>query len=346
MSRNVVAIVSSILFVTLAGLLVLVPVPYVTWRPGSTTDVLSSTAEGPLLEVTGLENFDVSGQLHMTTVSKSRVNTTVSLPEAMIAYFSEDSDSMPRDVIYPPGKSTEQVREEAVAQMDTSRTNATVAALRAAGQQVTDMPMVSAVLLSGPANGKLHAGDLIESIDGRPVTTRDDVGAMVRERAVGDPVVFKVLRERQPHTVSVVTAANGDSQPVVGISVGVGHLYGPDVIYRIDSSIVGPSAGLIFGVAIYDKITEGSLLGDAVVAGTGELDAAGKVLPIGGIRAKVSGAEKAGASIFLLPQENCADLGDMTTDVRLVPVGTLKDAIAALQLIKEGQTTMEVAHCE
>src|SRR5690606_40909922 len=66
------------------------------------------------------------------------------------------------------------------------------------------------------------------------------------------------------------------------------------------------------------------------------LDASGKVEGIGGIRAKIRGAERAGATIFVLPMETCKNIGDFRTDLRLVPVDTLKDAIAALQLIKEG----------
>lgn len=346
MSRNVVAIVSSVLFVVLAGLIVLVPVPIVTWRPGDTVDVLASNGDGPLIQVHGLENYDVPGELHMTTVSRSSVDATVSLPEAMIAHFAADSDAMLRDIIYPPGKSGDQVREEAVADMDNSRTNAIVAALRAAGQPVTEMPMVSSVLLAGPANGKLHAGDLIESIDGEAVSSRDDVSAVIRNRAVGDPVVFKVIRAGSQLTVSVVTTANGESQPIAGIGVGVGYLYAPEVEYRLDPAVVGPSAGLVFALAIYDKITEGELIGEAIVAGTGELDAAGNVLPIGGIRAKIRGAERSGAEIFVLPASNCSDIGDFRTDMRLVPVESLRDAIAALQLIKEGKSQMEVPTCE
>ena len=54
MSRNLVAIVSSALFVLLAAALVLVPVPFVTWRPGQTVDVLGSNADGPLIEISGV----------------------------------------------------------------------------------------------------------------------------------------------------------------------------------------------------------------------------------------------------------------------------------------------------
>ena len=46
-----------------------------------------------------------------------------------------------------------------------------------------------------------------------------------------------------------------------------------------------------------------------------------------------------------MPASNCADLGDLRTDLRLVPVGTLKDAIAVLQLVNEGQSTQEVPSC-
>lgn len=347
MSRNVIAIVSSVLFVVLAALLVVVPVPFVTWRPGQTIDVLSAGKEGPLVEVTGLKNFDTPGKLLMTTVSTSRVDSSVSLPEALVAYLAPDSDAMPRDVIYAPGKSDQEVREEAVAMMDTSRSSAMVAALRAAGQSVTEMPMVASVVLSGPANGKLVPGDLIQAVDGEPVATVDAVRAAVRQegRRVGDPVVFKVLREGATQTLSIVTIANSEAQPSVGITLGVGYEYAPQVVYRIDPGVVGPSAGLVFALAIYDKITEGDLLGDKVVAATGEMDPAGQVKNIGGIQEKVKGAEKAGASVFLLPAGNCDDLAGLSTELRLVPVATLKDAIAALQLINEGKSDVEVPSC-
>lgn len=347
MSRNVVAVVSSVIFVVLAAALVVAPVPYVTWRPGKVVDVLSAAAgERPLVEISGIENYSTPGELLMTTVSTSRVDATVSLPEALLSHFSTDSDAMPRDVIYPPGKSEDQVREEAVALMDTSRTSASVAALRAAGQSVTEMPMATGVVLSGPARDKLVPGDLIESVDGETVLQREDVARLVRNREVGDPVVFKVLRDDTSHTVSVVTEAGPDGAPVVGINVGTGYRYAPEVVYRIDTSVVGPSAGLVFALAIYDKVTEGTLVGENVVAGTGALDPSGKVLGIGGVREKIKGAERSGATTFLLPADNCADLGSLQTDLRLVPVATLKDAIAALQLLNEGKSDVEVPSCE
>lgn len=299
MSRNVVAVVSSVTFVALAALLVLLPVPFVTWRPGQTIDVLATVEDEPLIEIDGLQTYDPTGSLVMTTVSASRVDSSVSLPEAIAAYLAQDSDAMPRDSIYPPGKSDQQIEDEAVAAMDTSRDNATVAALRAAGLAVTELPMVTSVVLSGPANEKLNPGDMIQAIDGTAVSTAEEVAALVEDREVGDPVVFTVLRDEKAVNVSVVSSAGAESQPVAGITVGLGYRYAPQVSYRIDSTVVGPSAGLVFSLAIYDKITEADLLSGKAVAGTGTIDPNGKVGAIGGIREKLAGADEAGAEVFV-----------------------------------------------
>ena len=116
--------------------------------------------------------------------------------------------------------------------------------------------------------------------------------------------------------------------------------------YNIDSSVVGPSAGLVFALAIYDQLTPGDLLGGTIVGGTGEIDAAGEVSKIGGVHAKIASAEKAWAEVFLLPEENCSDVADAGEDIRLVHESSLRDAIAALQVIKEGHNAEEVPSCE
>ncbi|MFV0427966.1 MAG: PDZ domain-containing protein [Arachnia sp.] len=345
MSRNVVAVVSSVLFVTLAALLVVIPAPFVTWRPGQTVDVLGSTDDGRLIEVVGVPTYESEGELLMTTVSTTRVDSSVSLPEALLAFALEDSYALPREIVYPAGQSTDQVQAEAVEMMTDSRDNAVVAALRAAGVTVTEMPMVGSVTLSGPANDKLVPGDLIASVDGQAVTVLEDIQAIVRDRTVGDPVVFDVLRDGQEVTVSVVTAANAESEPSVGITVRTGFVYAPEVVFRIDSSVVGPSAGLVFALAIYEELTESTIVGDLVVAGTGEIDPTGQVGAIGGVRQKIKGAEDGNASVFILPEANCNDIGGLDTSLRLVPVANLKEAIAALQLLRQDDDA-EVPTCD
>ncbi len=59
----------------------------------------------------------------------------------------------------------------------------------------------------------------------------------------------------------------------------------------------------MFSLGIYDKLTPGALTGNRQVAGTGTIDDAGKVGPIGGIKQKLAGARAGGAEFFLAPAE-------------------------------------------
>ncbi|WP_296137786.1 PDZ domain-containing protein [uncultured Tessaracoccus sp.] len=347
MNRNAVAISSSVLFVLLAAVLVLVPAPYVTWRPGEPVDVLATTDDQPVIAVEGVETHEVTGKLFMTLVSTSKADATVSLPEAMFVYYATGSDAMPRDLIYPPGKSEEEITREAVASMDTSRNNAIVAALRAAGIPVTERPMISSVVVSGPAGGILEPGDLILEVNGKPVDSTTAVADAVGATQVGSVVEFRVLRGGAERRLDVSTTPSSQdpARAIIGAGLSVGYEYGPRVTYGVSEEIVGPSAGLVFALGIYDKVTPGPLLGDLSVAGTGEIDPSGQVRAIGGIQEKLTGAQDAGATVFLLPRDNCEDVSDFTTDMRLVPVSTLRDAIAAVQYIQEGNEA-EVSTCE
>ena len=80
-----------------------------------------------------------------------------------------------------------------------------------------------------------------------------------------------------------------------------------------------------------DKLSPGDLTGGRTIAGTGSIDGVGVVGPIGGITHKIAAARAGGAEMFLVPADNCsealtADVGDM----KLVSVGTLGDAVEAL----------------
>ena len=92
----------------------------------------------------------------------------------------------------------------------------------------------------------------------------------------------------------------------------------------------GPSAGLMFALAIMDKLSPQDELHGAKVAGTGEIYVDGKVYPIGGIRYKIVGAREAGADYFLAPVANCPDVvGHIPAGLSVYAVNNLADAYAA-----------------
>ncbi len=63
----------------------------------------------------------------------------------------------------------------------------------------------------------------------------------------------------------------------------------------------------MFALGIIDKLDAEDLTGGKVIAGTGTIDDEGKVGPIGGIPQKLVGAKDAGAVVFLVPADNCAE---------------------------------------
>ncbi|MDA8438449.1 MAG: PDZ domain-containing protein [Propionibacterium sp.] len=342
------ALTSAVAFVILAVLLGVLHVPFVAWAPGETVDLLANDAAGhPNIQINGVKTYPTTGALLMTTVSVTRVDSYLSLPEALAAYVLPSRDVLPRDVVYPPSLSNDQVQSQEAAMMDTSQQSALVAALRAAGQPVKEMPVVAAVVTSGPANGKLQPGDLIEKVDGTPVQTIANVTKLIDAHKIGDTVTMTVKRNGAPVGVSITTVASNDGNPTprVGIRIAVGYDLQANATYGIDPSIVGPSAGLMFSLAIYDLITESAIAGDRTIAGTGEISADGTVSPIGGIREKIAGAAAAHATVFLVPAGNCPDVAGLKTSLQLVKVDTLDDAISALNALKSADTAKEVPHC-
>jgi ATP-dependent Lon protease len=76
----------------------------------------------------------------------------------------------------------------------------------------------------------------------------------------------------------------------------------------------GPSAGVAMLVAIASAISDRLVRQD--LAMTGEITLRGQVLPVGGIREKVTAAPRAGVAAVLLPKRNEQDLADVPLEIR------------------------------
>ena len=102
----------------------------------------------------------------------------------------------------------------------------------------------------------------------------------------------------------------------------------------------GPSAGLMFALGIYDKLTPGPLTNGRDIAGTGTIDEEGRVGPIGGIRQKMAGARSGGSEYFLAPVDNCPEIvGNVPSGLEVFAVSSFKDATNAVEGIASGRTS-------
>jgi serine protease Do len=63
--------------------------------------------------------------------------------------------------------------------------------------------VVERVAPDGPADGKLHRGDVIEELDHHPVTSADDLAARLRAAPSGKPVLLRVKRGDQSRYVAI-----------------------------------------------------------------------------------------------------------------------------------------------
>ncbi len=338
--RSATLAVAGFLIVALVAVASLLPVPYVVYSPGPVEDTLGDWDGHPVVQVEGAEIYPTDGVLELTTVGVTPADVELDLVTAMRAWIDPDRAVLPRELIYPEGTTAEQSQQENAQLLARSQESAKVAALRELGYDVPEKVVVDAVLEDAPADGVLQPGDVIVSVDGTTVTKPQDVVDAVTAHEPGDTVEFVLLRDGEDVTESIGTiAAEDDGRALVGFTPAPGYDFPVDITIGIDERIGGPSAGMIFAVAIYDTLTPGELLDGAHVAGTGEISADGDVGPIGGIQQKISAASDEGAELFLAPVDNCAEaVGIDSGDMAVVPVETLDDAISTIESFAAGDT--------
>jgi PDZ domain-containing protein len=341
------ATVSAVLFVVLAAVIALVPVPYVTWSPGGTHNLFPQAGGTDPITISGAKTYPTTGELLMTTVAVTSPSSTLSLPEVLFSYWLPSREVLPRSAVYREGEAPTDISQGESQLMTDSQSDAVVAALRQAGIPVISWPMVDSVSSSGPAADIFKPGDLIEAVDGQTTTTVQAVLTAVAKFHVGEEVPFTVMRDTQQVQLSVTTRATtaNPDKPVIGVTLTTGYTYKPSVKFAIDPAVGGSSAGLVFALAITDKLTGDDLVANRVVAGTGTMAADGTVGAIGGVQEKIAAAARDGATIFLLPRANCVDVGEPPSGIRLVPVDSLGEAVEALGELEQPQTAGSVAGC-
>jgi ATP-dependent Lon protease len=93
----------------------------------------------------------------------------------------------------------------------------------------------------------------------------------------------------------------------------------------------GPSAGVTIFSALASLLSGRSVRADTAM--TGEVTLRGRVLPVGGIKAKVLAAHRAGIRRVILSEKNARDLDDVPAEVRsemeFVLVGDMREVLAA-----------------
>lgn len=306
------------------------PVPYVVLAPGPTVDTLGEVDGKEVIRVSGRKTSTSAGQLRLTTVN---VQSEVKLIAAIAGWFDDEQAVVPYELFFPPGQTRKQVEERNIEDFKASQSSAEIAALRELGYPVR--VTVREVVAGGATDGVLRVGDVITSVDGEPVTSGRRLIELIQAEPAGTERRIGYERDGVPATATITPIEQGGA-PRIGVVIEQQQPHPFEMTIDLDK-IGGPSAGLMFALGIIDKLTDEDLTDGRIIAGTGTIDEEGRVGPIGGIPQKLVGAKEAGADVFLVPADNCAEATRAAPpDLPLVKVGSLAEALDALETLRAG----------
>ena len=318
------------------GLWVAQPACSVVISPGPTTDVL------PAVTVSGVETFapPANSALQMATIA---VVEGVRWRDYFAARRSDSDDVTARTTVFPAGESRFDTQARNQAAMRASQLAAKQAAYRVVSGGAVASPLGVEILAhtSTSVLGDLPAGAVINRLNGVPVADVEGFRRRLARLADGTRVAVETTDGSRVTVTLDRNAQNGVRATALGVYVADVVALPFDV--TVDAGVVGgPSAGLLFGIAIVEHLTPTDELPGLFVSGTGTLDASGAVGPVGGIRQKLygAGALDSEVDVFLLPAANVDELSRVRVerDLLVVPVATLTEALAALRTLANGDT--------
>jgi PDZ domain-containing protein len=216
---------------------------------------------------------------------------------------------------------------------DESRQAAEVVAERAAGYNVPIPALhvtVLDVLPGAGARDVLQRDDILESLNGKAVTTPHEVNLILADVPPGDGVFADIRRGGLRFRLLVPTAKEAPRFGVLLQSRSDPAALAVPVTMDL-KGFGGPSGGLMLGLRVLDSLQGGIGKGFSHIAGTGTLGYDGRVGPIIGAAQKVVSAKAAGAEVFFVPRDNAAELKDVS-GIRVVPVATFDEARRFLEL--------------
>ena len=156
-------------------------VPFVSLGPGPTFDTLGEVDGKQVVDIEGTEVHPTSGHLNMTTVSQ---RDGLTLGQALVLWMSGREQLVPRDLVYPPDKSKDEIDEANTTDFKHSEDSAEYAALA-----YLKYPMavtVETVDDPGPSAGKLQPGDAIDTVNNKPVANLDEFQELLKDTKPGD----------------------------------------------------------------------------------------------------------------------------------------------------------------
>jgi PDZ domain-containing protein len=345
-AKRAVGFFATVTFVAGFLTLALLPTPYIIERAGPTYDVLGELDDKPIIEISGAQSYESEGMLEVLTVGiVGKPGNTPNWIEIALAWLDESQAVVPVELVFPKDQTVEEVTSESSAMMEVSQQDAIAAALNYLGYETPRKVYIAEVLADAAASGKLVASDFIVSLDGQEISELEQLKSIVTEWDERRPIEVVVERDGEQITEMISPIKDAEGNFRMGILIGYKYEFPIEVNLEI-GDVGGPSGGMMFALGIIDRLTAEDLTGGLHIAGTGTIDQDGEVGPIGGVVQKLYGASRSGATVFLAPAGNCEEIvGNVPAGLQVVKIGTLQDAINALEKLSSNTQVESLPSC-
>ncbi len=304
----------------------------------------------------GISNLDTIFEVENSTISKGSLNSVFVYDTDKISIFQKWVTTLDNNAtVYEPSQnysyfSAQDTNKMGIIQKNQSLEASIIKAYTSASQINSNIKLsysfkgliINYYIISDLMQFKL--GDIITSING--VSNIDGEDALYKAYiSMYEGSTVELLRDNKLLSLTLNSNSSNyikDDKTYSNISIYKKY----DVDYSNASpklsinpiNSVGPSAGLMQTLEIYQKLTNKDIKNSKRIVGTGTIDIIGNVGAIGGIEQKVVASYKNKADIFLCPEANCQDgynqylkLGKKRKRMAFVKVSSFEEAVEALE---------------
>ncbi|NHN28426.1 YlbL family protein [Paenibacillus agricola] len=347
------AITSVFIAIAIIYALYFMPLPLFIFSAG-TAEVVH-----PMVQAKASGNED-KGTFMLTTVRVS----DASVFSYVMSFFRPYDEIRKKTELLRKDESEQEYSQRQEVNMLSSQSSALQAAYHKLGipyKIMNDGVVIVQVYKGFPAHEVLQAGDYIVKVEDTPVEQSQELQKLLQSKKAGDTVAISYKRKQITRVAQIPLALlplDEGASPVKPEERRAGLGVVPATVQSIKTDdetkqvtikagdIGGPSAGLMFSLEIINQLLPEDITKGYKIAGTGTIDEKGVVGVIGGIQHKIIAADKVGADFFFAPKDVVTSAGsfpnytdamkraeEIHTPMKIVPVGTLDDAIQYLSAL-------------
>lgn len=284
--------------------------------------------------------------LDLVTVSITRNPANVF--QYLWSYTSQFNDRVSSQELLG-GQTSDQYEELQNWYMETSEQTAVYYAAKQAGLKPKlhyHGVYVMSIQKNSSFKGKLQIGDTVIGADGHKFKSTQEMMNYFNQKKPGSNVILNIQRNGHRRSIKgKIVRLKNSKRNGIGIQL-VEHLTvsTKPKVKIVAENIGGPSAGLMFTLESYEIFTKQDLTKSHKIAGTGTIQADGKVGIIGGVDKKVVAASRSGAEVFFAPTDTTGikkpqsnyciakkTAKKIHTKMKIVPVSNFSDALNYLK---------------